>query len=106
MGGNFTNWPAYSGFDLDQIARMASTRSRMTSKRDANSVPWSAISSAFQPAPIPNRKRPPDTWSRVATAFAVWIGSRCTTRHTPVATRRVVVAAAAAASVTNGSITS
>ena len=88
------------------MARMASTRSRITSKRDLNSVPWSAISSAFQPAPIPKRKRPPETWSRVATALAVWIGSRWTTRHTPVPTCSVVVTAAAAASVTNGSITS
>jgi hypothetical protein len=55
---------------------------------------------------MPKRKRPPETWSRLATAFAVWIGSRWTTRHTPVATRSVEVAAAAAARVTNGSITS
>ena len=106
IGGKLTKRPPYSGFDFVQIAFMASTRSRMTSKRDLKSVPWSAISSAFQPAPMPKRKRPPETWSRLATDFAVWIGSRCTTRQMPVATRRCVVAAAAAASVTNGSITS
>ena len=55
---------------------------------------------------MPNRKRPPETWSRLATALAVWIGSRWTTRQIPVATLSRVVAAAAAASVTNGSITS
>jgi hypothetical protein len=96
----------YSGFDFVQIARIASTRSCITLKRDLNAVPWSAISSAFQPAPMPKRKRPSETWSSEATLFAVWIGSRCTTRQMPVATRSVVVAAAAAASVTNGSITS
>ena len=41
----------YSGFVLVQIARMASMRSRMTLLRLLKSVPWSAISSAFQPAP-------------------------------------------------------
>ena len=39
MGGNLTNLPPYSGLDLVQIAFMASTRSRITSKREANSVP-------------------------------------------------------------------
>jgi hypothetical protein len=92
--------------DFVQIARIASTRSCMRRNRDLNSVPWSAISSAFHPAPIPNRKRPPETWSSVATDFAVWMGSRWTTRQIPVPTRRRVVAAAAAARVTNGSITS
>ena len=55
---------------------------------------------------MPKRKRPPDTWSRLATAFAVWMGSRWMTRQMPVATLSRVVAAAAAASVTKGSITS
>src|SRR6185295_15739441 len=61
IGGNLTNSPLYSGFDLVQIARIASTRSRITLKRDLKSVPWSNISSAFQPAPMPNRNRPPET---------------------------------------------
>jgi hypothetical protein len=39
IGGNFTSSPAYSGFDFVQIAFMASTRSRITRKRDANAVP-------------------------------------------------------------------
>ena len=69
-------------------------------------MPWSSISSAFQPMPMPNRKRPPETWSIEATSFAVWIVSRWFTRQTPVPTFNVLVAIAAAVSVTNGSITS
>ena len=106
IGGNFTNSPVYSGFDFVQIAFIASTRSCITVKRDLNSVPWSAISSAFQPAPMPKRNRPPEIWSSVATDLAVWIGSRCTTRQMPVPTWSFVVTVAAAASVTKGSITS
>ena len=49
-------------------------RSRISLKRVSNSVPWLAISSAFQPPPMPNMKRPPDSWSSVATCLAVWIG--------------------------------
>ena len=71
-----------------------------------NAVPWSSISSAFQPPPMPNRKRPPETWSIEATSLAVWIGSRWFTRQTPVPTFSVFVAIAAAVSVTNGSIAS
>ena len=67
-----------------QISFIASTRSRISLKRVLNAVPWSAISSAFQPPPTPNRNRPPETWSIEATSFAVWIGSRWATRHTPV----------------------
>ena len=74
--------------------------------RVLKSVPWLRISSAFQPAPMPNRKRPFETRSSVATLLASWIGSRCTTRQMPVASLSVVVTAAAAASATNGSITS
>ena len=55
---------------------------------------------------MPNTNRPPETWSIEATSFAVWIGSRCAIRQTPVASFSVVVTAAAAVSVTNGSITS
>ena len=39
-------------------------------------------------------------------SYAVWMGSRWTTRQMPVPTRSRVVAAAAADSVTKGSITS
>src|SRR5947208_15326848 len=67
IGGNLTNSPLYSGFDLVQIARIASTRSRITLKRVLKSVPGSSISSAFQPAPMPKRERPPDTQLRRAT---------------------------------------
>jgi hypothetical protein len=55
---------------------------------------------------MPKTKRPPETWSNEATAFAVWIVSRWMTRQTPVASLSVFVTAAAAANVTNGSITS
>ena len=106
IGGKRTCSPLYSGFDLVQIARIASTRSCITLNLDPNSVPWSAISSAFQPAPMPKRNRPPETWSSEATSLAVWMGSRWTTRQMPVPTRSRVVAAAAADSVTKGSITS
>ncbi len=55
---------------------------------------------------MPNKNRPPETWSIEATSFAVWIVSRWMTRHTPVPTFNVFVAIAAAVRVTNGSITS
>ncbi len=82
---------------------MASTRSRMRPKRRAGSVPWSAISSWFQPAPTPNSTRPSDSTSRLATSLAVWMGSRWTTRAMPVPNFRVLVALAMAPRVTNGS---
>ena len=69
-------------------------------------MPWSSISSWFQPPPMPNRKRPPDTWSIDATSLAVWIVSRWITRQTPVPILSFVVTAAATLSVTNGSIAS
>src|SRR4029079_8204585 len=74
IGPNLTYSPEYSGFDLVQIARMASMRSRMTLLRFLKSVPWLAISSAFQPAPTPKMNRPFEIWSTDATDFAVWIG--------------------------------
>ena len=37
-------------------------------------VPWFSISSAFQPPPMPKRKRPPESTSRLATSLAVTIG--------------------------------
>ena len=89
-----------------QISFIASTRSRTRVWRVAKSVPWFSISSRFQPLPIPNRNRPLEIWSIEATSFAVWIGSRWFTRHTPVPTSNVFVAIAATVSVTNGSITS
>jgi len=55
---------------------------------------------------MPNRNRPSETWSIVATSLAVWIVSRWITKHTPVATFNVFVTIAAAVKVTNGSITS
>ena len=39
MDGKSTNFPWYSGFDLVQIAFIASTRSRITVKRVLKSVP-------------------------------------------------------------------
>ena len=88
-----------------QIAFIASICSRIFFMRVAKTVPWASISSAFQPPPMPNRNRPPLTWSIEATSLAVWIVSRWITRQMPVATFSFLVAAAAV-SVTNGSITS
>src|SRR6266404_2623264 len=87
--------PWYSALDLVQISFIASIRSRISLKRVSNTVPWSSISSWFQPPPTPNRRRPFDTWSSEATSLAVWIGSRCCTRQTPVPTLSFVVAIAA-----------
>ena len=98
--------PWYSGFDSVQIAFIASICSRIFCMRVAKAVPWSSISSWFQPPPIPNKKRPPDTWSIEATSFAVWIVSRWITSAMPVPILSFLVAQAAAVSVTNGSITS
>src|SRR5947199_324817 len=74
--------------------------------RGLQSVPSSSSPAWFQPPPRPNRNRPADTWSIVATSLAVWIVSRWITRAMPVATLSFLVAQAAAVSVTNGSITS
>jgi len=95
-----------SASDLVQISVIASICSRIFLNRVLKTVPWLSISSWFQPPPMPNRNRPSETWSIVATSFAVWIVSRWMTRQTPVATFNVFVAIAAAVSVTNGSITS
>ena len=49
----------------------------LVNQRDPiQTVPWSSISSWFQPTPMPNKNRPPEIWSMEATSFAVWIGSR------------------------------
>ena len=52
---------------------------------------------ASWPAPrtIPETRRPPEIWSRLATCLAVWIGSRWATRQMPVASVSDVVAIAA-----------
>jgi hypothetical protein len=97
IGSKSTKRPWYSALDFVQISFMASTRSRISASRVFGSVPWSRISSRFQPAPIPNRNRPSLTRSSVATFFAVWIGSRWTTRQIPVASLSFVVTAAARA---------
>jgi hypothetical protein len=85
------------------MARTASTRSRSSLKRRSGSVPWLAISSRFQPAPTPNRKRPPDRASTDATALAVAIGSRSTSRQIAVPTLIRSVAAAIDIVATKGS---
>ena len=66
-------------------------------------MPWCPISSTFQPAPMPKSTRPPESWSREETSFAVVMGSRSITRQMPVASLMVFVAPAAAISATNGS---
>src|SRR3989304_5179027 len=60
---------------------MARMRSRSTAKRRLNFVLWSSTSSTFQPAPMPKRKRPPETLSRLGTSFAVMIGARWVMRE-------------------------
>ena len=67
------------------------------------SVPWFSISSRFQPPPTPNRNRPPERRSTVATSLAVTIGSRSTTRQMPVPSRSRSVQAATAPRTTKGS---
>jgi hypothetical protein len=52
----------YSGVSWVRMAFIASTRSRTSFHRPLKSmVPWSAISSAFQPPPMPNRNLPWET---------------------------------------------
>ena len=106
MGSKLTKSPWYSAFASVHITFMASMRSRAILCRSLNGVPWSAISSAFQPEPTPNRNLPAETWSMEATSFAVWIGSRWLIRQTPVPTFSVVVVTAAAVSTRNGSMMS
>ncbi len=48
-------------------------------------------------------KRPPESWSRLATDLAVMIGSCCGIRQMPVPSLIFLVAAAANDSATNGS---
>ena len=82
---------------------MASTRSRSSLKRVSYLAPWFSISSTFQPPPMAKTKRPPESWSRLATCLAVMIGSRWGMRQMPVPSLIFLVAAAANDSATNGS---
>ena len=82
---------------LDQIAFIASQRSRISLKRLPHWPPWFSNSSRFQPPPTPKSTRPPEIWSMLATSLAVMIGSRSTTRQMPVPSRIRLVTAAAAA---------
>src|SRR5688572_14938326 len=86
-----------------QISFMARTCSSSFLNRVLKSVPWCSISSAFQPPPSPNSKRPWESRSRLATDLAVVMVSRSMIKQIPVPTRSLVVAAAAAVSATNGS---
>jgi hypothetical protein len=88
---------------LAQISLQASTRSRRILKRFFGSVPWSRSSSRFQPAPTPNSIRPPESRSTEATAFAVVIGSRSTSRQIALPILIRSVAEAIVASATKGS---
>ena len=83
IDGTLTISPLYSAVVLVQISFIASICSRIFFMRVVKTVPWASISSAFQPPPMPNRKRPPLTWSIEATSFAVWIVSRWMTRQIP-----------------------
>ena len=75
----------------------------MTRKRVSNFVPWFSISSTFQPAPMPNSKRPPEIRSSVATVFAVTIGSRSVSRLMPVPSRSFLVRGGRGDGATKGS---
>ena len=103
MRSKSTNSPWNVASSSAQMARIALTRSAISAKRRLGSAPWLAISSRFHPAPTPNRKRPAESWSRVATVFASTIGSCSTTSEMAVPTLSVVVAAAALISATKGS---
>jgi hypothetical protein len=69
-------------------------------------VPWFSISSWFQPLPTPNRKRPCESWSMVATSLAVMIGIALHDQRDAVPTLSLVVTVAAAFSTRNGSMMS
>src|ERR1700721_790442 len=90
IDGTLTMTPLYYAVDLVQIAFVASICCRIFFMRVANPVPCASISSAFQPPPMPNRKRPPLIWSIEATDFAVWMVSRWITRQIPVASFKVL----------------
>ena len=96
--------PWYSASSCVHSALIASTRSRNSVQRVSKAVPWSPISSRFQPPPMPNRKRPLERRSRLAASLAVWMGSRSMRRQMPVPIRSVFEASAAAVSAMNGSI--
>ena len=102
-GSKRTKSPSKAASSSVQMRFMASTRSRSTRQRCLKSVPWSSISSAFHPPPMPKRTRPRERKSRLATSLAVVIGSRSTSRQIPEPTLSVVVTAAAVASATNRS---
>ncbi len=103
MGPKSTISPWNSASSLVQISRIASTRSRSSRQRSFGSVPWFSISSRFQPPPTPKSTRPPETKSRLATAFAVVIGSRSTTSTIPKPSKRRLEFSAAMVSATKGS---
>jgi len=60
MGSKLTNLPLNSGLLSVQMILRAATRYSIRLMRVSNVVPWSAISSAFQPAPMPRITRPLD----------------------------------------------
>ena len=61
IDGTLTISPSYSAVVLVQISFIASICSRIFCMRVVKTVPCASISSAFQPPPMPNRKRPPIT---------------------------------------------
>ena len=56
----FTCSPWNSASSWVQIYFIAKIRSRIRSQRSRGCTPWFLISSTSQPAPTPNKKRPPD----------------------------------------------
>ena len=74
-----TNSPSKPACSWLHSCCIASTCSRARARRLRKSTPWLAISSRFQPKPMPKTKRPLAMRSSVATALAVT--DRITLRH-------------------------
>ncbi len=82
---------------------MAATYSSLRAPRRSQGTPSASNSSCSQPTPRPNSKRPPDSWSRVASSFASTKGLRWGTIRMQVPKRSFGAAAAANASQMSGS---
>src|ERR1700693_4029903 len=74
--------------------------SRVRRARSANDIPTASNSSSSPPIPTPKMKRPPESTSRLATAFAVANALRSGTTKIPVASRIRLGTAAGYASAT------
>ena len=95
--------PANWASSLVQISRHANMFSRVIARRSVYLIPWFAISSLFQPYPMPRMNLPLEIKSRDAHSFANHSGSLWATRVMPVPSIKFSVTAAAAAKPTNWS---